>query len=107
MIRRCNLPDEIVLPTGETLKPVIGGHLEQKQFLPEATGNGWLGRLSEGGDIHRTYDKLVIREARKRGLKYRRVTVLSRNLRGKLDLYHRPYTGTNWVFVEVKEQHDT
>lgn len=41
--------------------------------------------------------------AKRRKLKYRRVEVLNRNLRGKLDLHRKPYKPTKWIFVEVKE----
>lgn len=108
-MRKCNLPHEIILPTGEVLKPVIGGHLENEPFLTiehshvDVTKNGW------GNDLlnldpcsFRRVRELIIAEAKRRKLKYRRVEVLSRNLRGKLDLYYRPYTATKWVFVEVK-----
>ena len=80
---RTNLPESITLPTGEELFPVIGGHLKQRPFV-------------DGGN------KAIITEAKRRKLKYRRVEVLNRNLRGKLDLHHRPYTPTRWVFVEAK-----
>lgn len=103
MITRCNLPDSIRLPSGQILKPVIGGHLNQKPFITEidVTQNGWAGRITDP-DIERGERTLIIREAKKQKLKYRLVSVLGRNLRGKNDLHHRPYTGTKWVFVEVK-----
>lgn len=31
---------------------------------------------------------------------YRRVDVLSKNLRGKTDLYGLPYQPTKWIFIE-------
>jgi len=111
MIRRCNLPDEIRLPCGAVLMPVIGGHLKQKPFLTVAragvdvTKSGWGNvLLNLDARFERAEATAIINEARYQKLKYRRVMVLSRNLRGKLDLHHRPYTGTNWVFVEVKEE---
>lgn len=33
-------------------------------------------------------------------IKYRVIGVLSRNLRGRTDLYGKPYEPTKWVFVE-------
>lgn len=103
MITRTSLPDEIVLPTGETLKPVIGGHLGQQPFITEidVTRNGWADQINDP-DILRGVRNLVIREAKRRKLKYRQVAVLSRNLRRSLDLHYRPYQPTKWVFVEVK-----
>ncbi len=92
-----SLPDSVTLPTGEVLKPVIGGHLCQKPFLTvvDVTKNGWL------ADLPISEEKAIIAEAKRQKLKYRRVAVLSRNLRGKLDLHHRPYTPTVWIFVQV------
>ena len=104
MIYRTYLPDEIVLPCGARLKPVIGGHLEQKPFLTfdhsgvDVKQNGWAGPYFE-----REIDRMIVREAKRRKLKCRMATVLSRNLKGKNDLHGRPYRGTQWVFVEVKE----
>ncbi len=104
MILRCNLPERITLPGGEVLKPVIGGHLEQKPFLTEVdvTKNGWLSQLMDTEpDVERAERKLIIREAKRQGLKYRQVSVLARGLRGRLDLHGRSYTGSKWVFVQV------
>ena len=86
-MKRCDLPDEIVLPCGARLLCVFGGSLAQKPFI-----------LS--GDCASVDN--IVRRARQLKLKYRKVSVLSRNLRGKLDLHHRPYTANVWVFVEVK-----
>lgn len=99
MIRRCELPDDITLPTGATLKAVIGGHLEQKPFLTvvDVTRNGWSADLPVGV----SEEAAIIAEARRRRLKYRRVAVLSRNLRRSLDLHGRPYRPSVWIFVEV------
>ena len=36
-----------------------------------------------------------------KGVRYRKVGVLSRNLRNKTDLYHRPYKETTWIFSNV------
>lgn len=80
------LPDSIELPNGAVLYPVIGGHLKQQPFY-----NG-----------PQTIPALVA-EAKRRGLKYRRVEVLSRNLRGKLDLHRQPYRPTRWIFVEARD----
>lgn len=102
MIRKCNLPDEIVLPCGAILKPVIGGHLGQKPFLTLERSGVDVTRSNWGNDLEGNENNHVVREAKARGLKYRRVSVLSRRLRGKLDLYGRPYQSTRWVFVEVK-----
>jgi hypothetical protein len=47
MISKYDLPEEILLPCGAVLKPVIGGHLENKPFLTiehagvDVTKNGW------------------------------------------------------------------
>lgn len=81
------LPDEITLPGGTVLKPVIGRTLNQKPFVCEPAA---------------ATDNAIIAEAKRRKLKYRVVGVLSRNLRGKLDLHHQPYRPSEWVFVEVK-----
>jgi hypothetical protein len=100
-MRRSSLPDEITLPTGETLKPVIGGHLEQIPFLTtvDVTKNGWLADLP----ITTNEQKEIINEAKRRKLKYRRVFVISRNLRNSLDLRNQPYRPTAWVFVQIPE----
>lgn len=89
---RCNLPESITLPTGETLKPVFGGNLNGKPFLTTDWANG----SSEG-----TINDRIVAEARRRKLKFRRISVLSRNLRGKLDLHHRPYRAIEYVLVQV------
>lgn len=83
---RCNLPDFITLPDGTMLHPVIGGYLKQQRFTTATSRDA------------------IAAEAKRRKLKYRRVEVLSRNLRGKLDLHRQPYTPTKWIFVEVKER---
>lgn len=93
---RTSLPDSIELPNGAVLFPVIGGHLKQRPFLTVVTKNGW------GDDLIERENNLIIAEAKQQRLKYRRVSVLSRNLRGKLDLYRRQYEPTQWVFVEVQ-----
>lgn len=81
------LPESITLPDGTELYPVIGGHVKQQMFYTAPTSISAL-----------------IAEARRRKLKYRRVEVLHRNLRGKLDLHGQPYRSTKWVFVEVPKQ---
>lgn len=107
-MRRCNLPDEIQLRTGEILKPVIGGHLENKPFLTlehsgvDVTKSGWGADLPFGG-LGGQEEKLIVKEAKRQKLKYRRLSVLSRNLRRSLDLHNRPYQATVWVFVQVTE----
>jgi hypothetical protein len=103
------LPDEIVLPTGEVLKPVIGGHLDGKPFLTvQNTGldiskNGWSNQL-KGPDFFEGGERdAIIKEAKARGgLKYRQVAVCSRRLRRAIDLHGRPYPYSKWVFVEVR-----
>lgn len=79
------LPAFIRLPNGTILYPVIGGCLKQQPFTTA------------------TSREAIAAEAKRRKLKYRRVEVLSRNLRGKLDLHRKPYKPTKWIFVEVKE----
>jgi hypothetical protein len=84
------LPAFIRLPNGTILYPVIGGCLKQQPFTTA------------------TSREAIAAEAKRRKLKYRRVEVLSRNLRGKLDLHRKPYKPTKWIFVEVKEgSHET
>lgn len=90
MISKYDLPESITLPTGELLKPVIGGHLNQKPFAPNLDASVILNRNG------------IAKIAKAKGLKYRMVSVLSRNLRGKIDLHGRPYGPTYWCFVEVK-----
>ena len=86
-----NLPEEIILPTGETLKPVIGGHLNHKPFV----------------DVREKFfseeQRAIKEQAKLQKLKCRTIGVLSRNLRGKLDLYGRPYRANVWTFVEVRD----
>lgn len=82
---KSNLPESITLPDGTILYPVIGGCLNDQPFTTA------------------TSREAIAAEARRRKLKYRRVEVLSRNLRGKLDLHRQPYRPTKWIFVEVKE----
>lgn len=98
MLSRTYLPDEITLPTGEVLQPVIGGSLAQKPFLTtiDTTKNGWANGLLDSQER-----QLIIAEAKRRKLKYRKLNVLSRGLRGKKDLHGRSYTGNVYVFVEV------
>jgi len=45
---------------------------------------------------------MIVSEAKRRKLKYRKVSVLSKNLRGKRDLHGHTYKPTVYVFVEVK-----
>lgn len=86
---KTNLPEFITLPDGTTLFPVIGGCLKEQPFTTATSRDA------------------IAAEARRRKLKYRRVEVLSRNLRGKLDLHRKPYRPTKWIFVEVKEPNQT
>lgn len=79
------LPEFIRLPDGTILYPVIGGCLKQQPFTTARS------------------HEAIAAEAKRRKLKYRRVEILSRNLRGKLDLHRHPYKPTKWIFVEVKE----
>lgn len=85
---KSNLPDFITLPDGTVLYPVIGGCLKQQPFTTA------------------TSRKAIAAEAKRRKLKYRRVEVLSRNLRGELDLHRQPYRPTTWIFVEVKDSNE-
>ena len=102
MIRRTELPDTIILPSGETLEPVIGGYLENNPFLAvehcgvDVKRNGWANGLLESQER-----QLIIDEAKRRKLKYREVGVLSRNLRGKRDLHGQTYQPSVFVFVQA------
>jgi len=99
------LPDEITLPNGKRLLPVIGGHIGQKPFLTkersgvDVTKNGWRDQIEYPNSEHGER-KLIVAEAKARKLAFRTVKVLSRNLRAKNDLYGRSYTPTVWIFVE-------
>lgn len=101
-MNRSDLPDSITLPTGEVLKPVIGGRLGRKIFPTkehsgvDVTQNGWAGPLLPG-----EVDRLIINEAKRRQLKYRTVKILSGNLKHRLDLRGYPYRPTGWIFVDV------
>lgn len=87
MRRMYDMPEEITLPGGQTLKPVIGGTLNGQPFLSKLAA---------------CTNKNIIEKAKRDKLKYRVIGVLSRNLRGKLDLHGRPYSPSVWVFVEVQ-----
>lgn len=102
MLNRTDLPDELTLPTGETLRCVIGGHLDNKPFLTkehsgvDVTQNGW------GNGLFGSQERqLILDEAKRQKRKYRQVSVLSRSLRGKRDLHGKPYKPSIYVFVEV------
>ncbi len=82
-----NLPDVIALPSGEILKAVIGGTLDNKPFI------GPCDFMFEHEEIKR--------EARRLKLKYRRIGVLSRTLRGKYDLHGRLYRPNVWSYVQT------
>src|SRR5262245_19988930 len=84
------MPEEIVLPTGQMLKPVIGRHFDKKRFVD---GSNTIG--SEERDR-------IIAEAKRRKLKYRTIGVLSRNLRGKYDLHRQLYRPNVWMYVQVQ-----
>ncbi len=105
-MRRTFLPDSITIAGGRVLKPVIGGHLDGKPFLTlagagvDVTKSGWLSMASS--DPEGFEARQIIREAKRRMLKYRTVYVLGRNLRGKTDLYGRPYKANRWFLVEVE-----
>jgi len=89
-----NLPEQIILSTGEILKPVIGGHLDNKPFV------------NPNGLYDTAEREVIVNEARRRKLKYRRIGVLHRNLRGKLDLHGYPYRPNVWIFVETDKLSD-
>lgn len=103
-MQRTYLPDEINLPSGETLKCVIGGHLESTPFLTkehsgvDITENGWANAIFDSQER-----EMIVNEAKRRKLKYRKVSVLSRNLRGKRDLHGSTYKPLYYVFVEVRD----
>lgn len=108
---KTSLPDEIVLKDGTVLKCVVGGHLNQKPFLTKENTDGavdctktnWGTALMSSPDYYdHTEQKLIIRVAKKLKLKYRKVEVLSRRLRGKEGLHGGLYRPTIWTFVEVK-----
>lgn len=83
---------EMTLPTGEVLKPVIGGYLDMKPFV------------NPSGLYDTAERQVIINEARRRKLKYRVIGVLSRNLRGKYDLHGQLYRPNVWVLVEARER---
>lgn len=76
---RSNLPNEILLPTGERLVPYIGG-MKHSQ---------------------------VIEFCKKNKMKFRKVEVLHRNLRHRTNFHGRPYEPTEWIFIEVGNLLDT
>lgn len=100
MISRCDLPDQITLPSGAVLKPLIGGHVDGKWFFEHECSNGWFMRFYDGRKSLEY--KAAIALCKKRKLKYRFVSVLSRRLRGKQDIHGRNYSGNTWMFIEVK-----
>lgn len=77
------LPDQIILKTGEVLKPVTFQSIE----------------LIQGKSIY-----IQQKRAKEQGLKTRIVKVLSRNLRGRTDLHGLPYKPTEWLFIEQKQE---
>lgn len=100
MIHRAELPTSLV-QAGTVFKPVIGGHLENKPFLTQidVTKNGWANGIGNYAER-----QLIIEEAKRRGLKYRQLSVLPHGLRGKKDLHGIPYVGSKWVLVEVRKE---
>lgn len=51
---------------------------------------------------HKSEFKLKIEQAKAQRLKYRVIYVLASNLRGRNDLYGKPYQPTEWLFVEER-----
>lgn len=100
MIHRAELPESLV-QAGVIFKPVIGGYLENQPFLTQVDlkKNGWGNDISDADER-----RMIIEEAKRRGLKYRRLSVLSHSLRGKKDLHGKPYVGSKWVLVEVRKE---
>lgn len=81
---RTNLPRQIRLPDGtvldKRLQCVPGERYSSRQVL-----TGYLRCL---------------------GGRYRYIEVLEKNLRGKLDLYGRPYQPTTWLMTNVTTPHN-
>ena len=94
------LPDELILPGGAILKPVIGGHLNGKRFNPE-DNRAMAENDGTATFFEHRHNNAAIAEAKRQGLKYRKLGVLGRRLRGKNDLHGRPYTANTYIFVEV------
>ncbi len=69
-----SLPTEIRLKTGEVLKPNVSGDRPRE----------------------------IIETCKRVGAKYRVITVLPQNLRGKTDLHGRPYKASQWVFTNLQ-----
>lgn len=88
-----DLPMEMRLATGEILKPVIGGWLGNERFYRFKPSMPWSPEIE--------HDEIKAK-ARRLKLKYRRIGVLSRRLRGKYDLHGLLYRPNVWSFVEVK-----
>lgn len=51
---------------------------------------------------HKAEFKLKIEQAKSQKLKYRVISVLATNLRGRNDLHGRQYKPTEWLFIEEK-----
>lgn len=51
---------------------------------------------------HKAEFKLKIEQAKSQKLKYRVISVLATNLRGRTDLHGKPYTPGEWLFVEER-----
>jgi hypothetical protein len=69
-----HLPKEIKLPTGETLKVRITADSE----------------------------RAIIYQCKVWKCKYRCISVLATNLRGKTDLHGQPYKPSKWIFTNLE-----
>lgn len=76
--RRTSLPDEITY-NGETYALNI--------------------KVSRLTELSRSNPKTIIERLKRQGTKAILVKVLSNNLKGKTDLYGKPYEPTNWIFT--------
>ena len=84
------------LPTEFVEKGVKFVRLSQIEFK-DSQGNPFLPRNDE------EYHKAVRRYCKENGkLKFRKIGVLARNLRGKTDIHNNPYKAHFWYFVSVK-----
>lgn len=75
---RHSLPNEIVLKDGTVLKH----------------------RISPIPGIGRSRS-FILEYIKRNGGKYRQVSVMHRNLRGKLDLHGRPYRPSVWILTDI------
>lgn len=74
-----------------------------KTFLPETIN--YLGKelkmnseISSAMNLNNTNPKTIIETLKKENRTGVLVNVLSKNLRGKTDLYGKPYQPTKWIF---------